>query len=128
MLRALSEGKIRWAFLPPKDPDTILADQAEVDQNGEGGGALGKGIWIPRETGQEVEESEEDESDASDGDDDGASDDKDDEDLAPEHDSEEDEDADDNPPETQVPISRGQGMFGALANSGSDEESEDAEE
>ena len=48
VLRALAEGRIRWAFWPPgTDPQTISKHQ------GEGGGA---GIWIAHDQGHDDDE------------------------------------------------------------------------
>ena len=49
VLRALAEGRIRWAFWPPgTDPQTIRRYQ------GDGGG--GAGIWIAHDSGEDGHE------------------------------------------------------------------------
>ena len=57
VLRALAEGRIRWAFWPPgTDVQTIIAHQG----GGEGPDGAGNGIWIAHGQDESDAESEDD--------------------------------------------------------------------
>lgn len=124
VLRALAEGKIRWAFSPPLEAlpgaGTATGEASPVIRGNTSEIVGGRGIWIPSLPGQENEESESGEEETEGSQDEGGDEEALDE-KASETDGSEDEEE-----EGQILVGRSRGgMFGALAIADEEEDEDD---